>query len=268
MRWGSVLVNLTISLVVRCIVGLLVLFSLKVSKLDGRYLDVLLHRINRNKILLFPILPLAVPILWSNRFSRRDPKIYWRRPLVELYRGFVFAINLIRIRFGLRRCYYFTAVFRKMCYAWLSCYHFLCCLKVLLFSFDPIPIEFFSVVVSFGRFFLKAWAGILHYVVLLRGLISALYLMSVVLVGKSFLSFLCSVLFRVRLLRVPANCFFTESSDFFWLALYPASWTFSSIVNNSFRCFPLAPLFTLIESSSHTGVWFGCSMFCLFFLEI
>ena len=79
----------------------------------------------------------------------------------------------------------------------------LCTDKTLKPSYD-LKINFFQ---SLSPFFLKAWEGILQYIVLLLGMILVLYLTSVVLIVKWLLSFLCWVLFGARLYRVPAKLF-------------------------------------------------------------
>ena len=70
LRYRSVLIYLTISLAVRCIVGMLNFFYILFAKLDSRYIGKLLYRTNKNDFSLISILLLTNPALWSSSSSR------------------------------------------------------------------------------------------------------------------------------------------------------------------------------------------------------
>ena len=147
-----------------------------VPKLDGRYIGVLLCRIIRKETSLTHILLLIVLNLrWSNSFWRRSG-IYCRILLIVLCRHFVFAIKLFRVGFCLCRLplYYRGLPQNVLNMKFLFSFSFLRwnCPLLLPSSSNPI---FFSVVVSFNWFFLRAWAEVLQNIVLFRGMISVYF---------------------------------------------------------------------------------------------
>ena len=103
MKFRSVSIYQTISLIVLCIVGMFGYLQLMDLKLGDRYRDVLPYRISKSKFSLFPKLLRVFPVLRLNSSSGYHSHMGWRMRLVGLCRHFVFAIKLYQVRFDLRR---------------------------------------------------------------------------------------------------------------------------------------------------------------------
>ena len=106
---------------------------------------------------------------------------------------------------------------------------------------------------SFGRFLLKSWVQKLSYIVLLRGMISVLFLIRWFNCKMKFV-FLVQFSSVLSYFEPQPRCFFNDKFGIFLFAAYPSSWNFCSFANIFSRCFWLFTLVTLFMSSSHTGV--------------
>ena len=173
------------------------------------------NTVQQKKVSLVPILLLTVPDLRSNDSFRHHSGICWWMLLVGLCVVLSLPYSYSESGSTSVGCYYNTSVSSKTCYTWYFCYQSLVSLQS---CFSPCSCSFpisYVIVVSFDRFFPKNWVEILQYIVVLRVRTSVFYLILVISVVKYLLSFLCSVLFRAHLLRVPAKLFFWDIFRFF-----------------------------------------------------
>ena len=140
---------------------------LLVPKLDGRYMDVLLCRINRMENSLIPMLLLAVPILRSGIFSgfvrMSTRECFWSDCIVVLSLPSCYSECPVQLSLVV------TILSRSLAKCAQPGNSVIIFIALKISSFPSVQFQsiFFSIVVSFGRFFLKAWVRNLQNLVLL-----------------------------------------------------------------------------------------------------